>query len=92
LGPRRPPNVHDSRGSAWASAGIAAAERLRGPLSRRPPSVHGSLDRERVEEQDGVLATVAREVTVVVVIIAMLEPMKRETANTETPARSAKVA
>jgi hypothetical protein len=34
---------------------------------RRPPSVHGSFDRECVEERDGVLATIASEVTVVVV-------------------------
>ena len=39
--------------------------RLCGPARRRPPSVHRPLERERIEERDGVLVAVDREVAVV---------------------------
>jgi hypothetical protein len=66
--------------------------RHRGCRDRCPPSVHRPLERERIEERDGVLVAVDCEVAVVEVDIAMLVPMNRERANTGTPARSAKVA
>jgi hypothetical protein len=59
---------------------------------RCPPSVHGPLESERIEERDGVLEAVDGEVAVVRSIIAMLVPMNRETANTRMPVRRAKVA
>jgi hypothetical protein len=59
---------------------------------RRPRSVHRPLERERIRKRDGVLAAVVGELAVMAVDMAMLVPMKRETANTGTPARRAKVA
>src|SRR6266536_1599107 len=72
--------------------GNRVAARSYGPPVRRPPSVHRPLERERIEERDGVLMAVDREMAVVGSIIAMLVPMNRERAITLTPARSAKVA
>ena len=65
--PRRPPNVHRSPRPLSAGRGIAVADRLCVTLMRRPPSVHGSFDREGVQERDGVFAAVAGEVAVVAV-------------------------
>ena len=45
--------------------GTRVAVRLYGLARRRPPSVHGPFEGERVEERDGVLVTVDREVAVV---------------------------
>ena len=39
--------------------------RLCRPAGRRPPSVHAPFERERVEQRDGVLVAVDREMTVV---------------------------
>src|SRR6266550_4453187 len=46
---------------------IAVAERVCAASVRRPRSVHRPLERERVEERDGVFAAVAGEVAVVTV-------------------------
>ena len=45
--------------------GTRVAVRLYGLARRRPPSVHGPFEGERVEERDGVLVAVDREVAVV---------------------------
>ncbi len=44
-------------------ASTTRRERL--PPVRRPPSVHRPFERERIEERDGVLVAVDREMTVV---------------------------
>jgi hypothetical protein len=67
-------------------------ERPGRPLLQRPLSVHRPLERERVKERDGVFTAVVGEVPVVAVDHRDAVPMNRETANTGTPARSAKVA
>jgi hypothetical protein len=90
--PWHPPGVHRSPRPLSAGRGIAVADLLCVTLMRRPPSIHGSLNRESIQKRDGVFAAVAGEVVVRRSIIAMLEPMKREAANTETPARTANVA
>jgi len=64
---RRPPGVH---AAAWRCAREAATVlliRLSQRWCRRPRSVHGPLERERVEERDGVFAAVIGEVAVVTV-------------------------
>jgi hypothetical protein len=45
--------------------GNRVALRLCGLAGRCPPSVHGPFERERVEQRDGVLVAVDREVAVV---------------------------
>jgi hypothetical protein len=65
---------------------------LAGLRARRPPSIHGPFERERVQERDGVRVAVDCEMAIVEVDHRVLVPMNRERANTGTPARSAKVA
>src|SRR5439155_16852705 len=63
------PNVHGAstarREAPSVRPGNRVAARLCGPADRRPPSVHGPFERERVEERDGVLVAVDCEVAVV---------------------------
>ncbi len=65
---RRPPSVHRPPRCAFTGPGNRVTVRPCGPARRRPPSVHGPFERERVEERDGVLVAVDCEVAVVEIV------------------------
>jgi hypothetical protein len=64
---RRPPSVHEPPRCSCTRSRSRVVVRPHPPLGQRPLSVHGPLERERVEEGDCVFAAVVGEVSVVAV-------------------------